>query len=509
MQKQNYQSKATPMNSDRLGAILPELTSQLINRTDNPIDNLMSRVWNKMGIPSMLKKAGFKKRSGPDADEVVYLLLMWTWLKARSIAMFSRESLQSFATMKCDALYDFMKREDLSWSKFQLQASKVLIKTTDNSPLRAFVVDDTVKTRRGKRMSSVSYHFDHTTGRCVMGQQVLTLGLATEQQFVPLDNEIFISKTKAQPLATPFKDARSIMSKRYEASKSLSKPEMIRGMLSRAQRAGIQADYFLADAWFGTKFIIKLVIEKSLIGILRMKKNKLKYAVTLEDGRVHTLSAGEIFKSCIKGQWNKVTGRPYQSKSITVRMNLALNNQESDQWIDVKLLFVRGVNEEKQQAGKHDWALFLTTDTQLSDEKMLEIYALRWGIEVYFKEAKQNLGFLKEQSTNYCTYVASIHLTALRFCLLLYARHQEKTNSFSDARNQMIQSLMSLDYASRLWGAFRALIAGALDNFLEEFGEENIAKIKNQIDKTVKQFFQEVMQMDSFTLRLEGRPGGD
>ncbi|NQY63357.1 MAG: hypothetical protein HRT38_06415 [Alteromonadaceae bacterium] len=29
---------------------------------------------------------------------------------------------------------------------------------------------------------------------------------------------------------------------------------------------------------------------------------------------------------------------------------------------------------------------------------MLEIYALRWGIEVYFKEVKQKLGFFKEQS---------------------------------------------------------------------------------------------------------------
>jgi IS4 transposase len=39
---------------------------------------------------------------------------------------------------------------------------------------------------------------------------------------------------------------------------------------------------------------------------------------------------------------------------------------------------------------------FLTTDSQLDDEKILEVYALRWGIEIYFKEAKQKLGFLKE-----------------------------------------------------------------------------------------------------------------
>ena len=73
-------------------------------------------------------------------------------------------------------------------------------------------------------------------------------------------------------------------------------------------------------------------------------------------------------------------------------------------WLKVKLLFVRGVNEEKEQLGKHDWALFLTTDSQMDDETMPEIYASRWGIEVYFKEAKQQLGFLKEQSPHYSTY---------------------------------------------------------------------------------------------------------
>lgn len=33
--------------------------------------------------------------------------------------------------------------------------------------------------------------------------------------------------------------------------------------------------------------------------------------------------------------------------------------------------------------------------------KILELYSMRWAIEVYFKEAKQHLGFLKEQSNHY------------------------------------------------------------------------------------------------------------
>jgi len=495
------------MNPDTTPSILPTLTTDFLSRTDIQVDNLFSSMWQRLGFKALLSRSDFRKRTGIPASEVVYLLLLWLWLKVDSIGMFSKDSLQSFSAAKKDALYDLLNREDLNWRKLQLLTAKKVIRATDNSTLRAFVVDDTVKIRRGKKMPGVSSHFDHLTGRCVMGQQILTLGLSTEAQFVPLDSEIFISETKAQPPTKDFTDRRSIVAKRYRQAQEQSKPEMVRDMISRAIRAEINAQYFLADAWFATKPILKLTEEKSLIAIVRMKKNKMKYQLKTAGGACLSLSAADLYKDQIKGQWTKIKGNIYQSKSIIVELNLAQSKKERDQWVTVKLLFVRGVNEEKQKAGKNDWALFLSTDSHLSDEKVLEIYALRWGVEVYFKEAKQKLGFLKEQSIHYSTYIASIHLTALRFCLLLFAKHEDGASRLSDSRNEMIDSLCTLDFASRLWGMFRALIAGALDE-LKLLNGEGIADIMGHVDRTVKQFFEQVMQMDSFTLRLEGKAGG-
>ena len=54
----------------------------------------------------------------------------------------------------------------------------------------AFVVDNQVKQRFGKKMPDISSHFDHTTGHHMMGQQLLILGLSCEDGFVPLDNEL-------------------------------------------------------------------------------------------------------------------------------------------------------------------------------------------------------------------------------------------------------------------------------------------------------------------------------
>ena len=46
-------------------------------------------------------------------------------------------------------------------------------------------------------------------------------------------------------------------------------------MVKRALNAGIMADYLLADAWFGTKAMLRLTQETSLVPVLRMKKNKM------------------------------------------------------------------------------------------------------------------------------------------------------------------------------------------------------------------------------------------
>jgi len=75
---------------------------------------------------------------------------------------------------------------------------------------KAYVVDDSVKQRFGKKMPGISSHFDHTSGRHVMGQQVPTLGLSCDEGFVPLDSGLFISQTKAIDCMNPSKMAVEI-----------------------------------------------------------------------------------------------------------------------------------------------------------------------------------------------------------------------------------------------------------------------------------------------------------
>ncbi len=402
------------MNNDTKRHLIPSLIEDVLSHPGQYVDNIFSTVWKSLNVNKLIELSGFKKRSGVSVTESVFLLVLWKWINVSSIAVFSRQSLETFSDAKKDVMYDLLKREDVDWRGLNLKMAKTIYRQRDiaSSSLKVYVLDDSIKKRRGKKMEGVSSHFDHTEGRHVMGQQVLTLGLTTEDHFMPLDSQIFVSNTKAQGLIQEFNDKRSTVAKRFEEATNQSKPEIAKSMLARAKRQGILADYLAADAWFGTKPMIKTALSMDVTAILRMKKNKMKYRVETPNGKTESLDANSLYQCAVKGEWKKVRGMPYRAVSMDVKLDIAEKGMKEEKWISVQLLFVRGTpSDGKTGVGKKDWALFLTTDPTMSLTKILEIYALRWGIEVYFKEAKQHLGFLKEQTWTFASHTASIHLT--------------------------------------------------------------------------------------------------
>jgi SRSO17 transposase len=433
----------------------------------------------------------------------MFNLMLWLWLQKESIGMFARECLQG--AMGKDVLYDTMNREDLNWRKFHEQIAHKTVQTFKASGKKAYVVDDSVKQRFGKKMPGISSHFDHTSGRHMMGQQVLTLGLSCDEGFVPLDSELFISQTKAIELPEPFEDGRSIAAKRYRTAQQCTKPEMVNAMVKRALNAGIMADYLLADAWFGTKAMIRLTQETSLVPVLRMKKNNMKYRLSefVRDETVsRELDVHELYKHCVRKAWQPIRGQKYQAKIVDVELNLSEKN-DPEEWVKVRLLFVRGnAGDTQTTVSKHDWAVFLTSDTALSAAEILGLYSLRWAIEVYFKEAKQHLGFLKEQSNHYAAYIASIHLTAIRFCLLVIAKQTQGTASFALMRQKLCSNSTDISFASKLWQVFRAVITGALDELGTVLGDA-ATLVMETIDTHIQCLFTQVLQLDPRTLRLE------
>ena len=100
------------------------------------------------------------------------MLLLWKWVGVKSIAMFCRNSMESFIDSGKDVLYDLLKREDINLHRYNLSSALQVYSRhgLDQGSMQVLVLDDSIKQRRGRKMEGVSRHFDHTSGRFVMSQ---------------------------------------------------------------------------------------------------------------------------------------------------------------------------------------------------------------------------------------------------------------------------------------------------------------------------------------------------
>ena len=481
---------------------MPPLTADLLSDLIAYIDKVFADGWKRLNLNSLISKAGLSKRTGTQVSEVVYLLLIWRWLNVSSISMFATKALGLFSQAKIDVMYDLLKREDIKWRELNLSiAAKIFDRhKLKNSQVSAFVLDDSIKKRRGKRMEGVSSYFDHVSKTSVMGHQVLTLRLSNDEGFVPLDSQIAVSDVKTQSLAGSFIDGRSATARCYDEAIGQTKVQMATAMICRAVRHGIKAAYLVADAWFGNKDMMRAAKKLGMVSVLRMKRDKLKYRVPHGKG-YKLLDAKGLYRKAVRKQWDQVTDLPWKAVEMIVKVDLSTEKGVNAQanYQPMKLLFVRGINDKEDRiASRTDWALFLSTDAKMSSAKMLQIYALRWSIEVYFKEAKQHLGFLQEHTRSF----ASIHLTAIRYLILIDEKLTSGETSVGKVRSQIQDQFDSLDYAARLCGLFRTLAASTLTRMRKQL-KCKVSEIMENIDECVSRFLVQALQLDAFSTRLE------
>lgn len=115
--------------------------------------------------------------------------------------------------------------------------------------------------------------------------------------------------------------------------------------------------------------MLQTAVDALLTPIPRMKENTMKDRLTeYRQGLVkhREMAVKALYQACILGPWDKLSGQRYQAKACGVELHLADSPKAPERWLKVRLLFVRGTaNREKEHVGKHDWAVFLTTDMNL------------------------------------------------------------------------------------------------------------------------------------------------
>jgi hypothetical protein len=238
-------------------------------------------------------------------------------------------------------------------------------------------------------------------------------------------------------LKKQYRKIRAKLSAGYERSKELDrdKNSQLISMIKRALKHGYVPDYVLFDAWFCCEKTLKAIrlLRQGVIHIVAAcKMGNAKYNYLSKE-----MSAGQILKTLRKIHKRK----PKRCRLLGCYYYTVVVDYKG---MEVKLFFVRYTKRSK-------WRLLLTTQTSLRFTQAMEIYAIRWSIEVFFKEVKQLLGIQKCASRDFDAHIAHTTLTLIQYVMLSlhkrFSDYETIGGLFRAIRDQYIQATI----AQRLW----------------------------------------------------------
>jgi hypothetical protein len=218
--------------------------------------------------------------------------------------------------------------------------------------------------------------------------------------------------------------------RRREADKS--KIDMMLAMLCRCVKHGFIPDYVLIDSWF----FCHEILEK--LSLLKNGAIKLVSMVKINNQKFFDCKAN-------KEQPVKVILKRYEKDAKTCKSLKSQYIKVACKYkgIRVNLFFVK-------MGRSGNWHLLLTTNLNLSFIELMEVYQIRWSIEVFFKECKQYLNLGKCKSSCFDAQIADTTITMLQHIMLSYYKRITCQQSFSGLFEGISKEMVELDLVSRI-----------------------------------------------------------
>ena len=113
----------------------------------------------------------------------------------------------------------------------------------------------------------------------------------------------------------------------------------------------------------------------------------------------------------------------------------------------VKLFFTRFSKRSK-------WRLLMTTNLDLTFHQTIEIYNIRWTIEVLFKECKQLLNLGQCQSNDFDAQIADASISLIVYMMLSFHKKIHCYTTLGELFSQCRDDFIEATVAQKLWQLF-------------------------------------------------------
>jgi len=354
-------------------------------------------------MKTILAKSNFSKKDGI-AVHMVVLHFVYMLVMNKKIFTFRKQSNDSF---KKDVYYRLLSNSTYNWrSLLSLSSLKILSllhKVQDANAVKVFILDDSVEDKVGKNIEgSCDNLYSNKEKRTIRGINIVSLNYSDGFSNFMLDFAIAMNKyarVAIEDFTNKIDHRTNAYKRRVETMKGKSKIAI--EMIKRAVESGIYADYLLVDSWYSKPVFIQEMNELGLKVISRMANNNKIWNFI---GKEKTLDAlynkFKEIKSAKPGKYGK-----------KIRFTYFCAVVEHKTAGKLKIVFIKT---------KEKLIPIVSTDLNISDEEIIEIYKRRWDIEQGYKELREHFGFGKEENRIYEALIARITLSFFTYNIVSY-----------------------------------------------------------------------------------------
>lgn len=403
-------------------------------------------------VGKALKKANAYKSKGTPVIQIFTYLLQLVYTK-KSMYMNIMNGSHDVGFGK-DTVYRFLNSPFINWSSFLLSLAICIITNkvsglTSDKRISAMVVDDTLFSRsRSKHVELLARVHDHTGkgSKFRRGFRKLTLAWTDGCTLIPLIFRHLSSEDRKNRYneINPSIDKRSCGYKARLQAVSTS-PKVLLEMLAQAVKAGIPSKHVLFDCWFSFPATIIGIATLKLKVVARLKKSpKIKYLLGNDK-----MTLSQIYASAKKRR-----GKSKYLLSVAVKLY-----SKEGETIDARIVYAR------DRSNKKNWIALISTDMDLTEEEIIQLYGKRWDIEVFFKVCKSYLNLGKEfQCLSYDAITAHTAVVLTRYMILaLEKRQNEDPRALGELFFLCYDEVADIQFTEAL-----ELILSLLRNVLEE-----------------------------------------
>ena len=362
---------------------------------------------NILGFNKIKNRLNVYKVSGLSFEKLISILLILPLTGISSIHELTKSKNEELNQCGKDVYYRILANQKINWRLFLSQfVMQYLLKdkifTPSKDDTKCLIFDDTDLSKTGNTIEGISKIYNHVSKTYYLGFKLLVAGYWNGSVFIPIDFSLhreskknaygLTSKQRKSQKKTP-RERNTSAAKRYKELNK-KKTDLLVQMFSRVVKRKIRVDYILIDTWFTSIGLFQRLrkISKST-HIIGMYKYNSKIEVKSKVKKLSELkNQKEKPKRCRKFNYYYYH---YVSEIDGLKVAVFISK--------------RGKN------GK--WHTLISTDTSISFTKAIEVYGIRWSIEVFFKEAKQLFRLGKSQSTNFDVQIAQITITMVQYLL--------------------------------------------------------------------------------------------